>query len=28
MAAAFAQAGFDSDVHLTPVAGPAARVLA
>lgn len=28
MAQAFADAGFDSDVHLTPVAGPAARVLA
>ena len=28
MAAAFAQAGFDSDVHLTPIAGPAAAVLA
>ena len=28
MAKAFTDAGFDSDVHLTPVAGPAARVLA
>lgn len=28
MAAAFAQAGFDSDTHVTPVAGPAAAVLA
>jgi homoserine kinase len=28
MVAAFAQAGFDSDVHLTPIAGPAAGVLA
>ena len=28
MAAAFAQAGFDSDVHITPIAGPAAAVIA
>jgi homoserine kinase len=28
MAAAFAGAGFDSDIHLTPVAGPAAAVIA
>jgi len=28
MAAAFASAGFDSDVHVGPVAGPAAGVLA
>ena len=28
MAAAFAAAGLDSDLHLTPVAGPAAQVLA
>ena len=28
MAAAFAQAGFASDIHLTPVSGPAAEVLA
>ncbi len=28
MAAAFAQAGFDSDVHITPIAGPAATVIA
>ena len=28
MAAAFAQAGFGSDVHITPIAGPAAAVLA
>jgi homoserine kinase len=28
MAAAFADAGLDSDIHLSPVAGPAARVLA
>ena len=28
MAAAFAQAGFDSDVHVTPIAGPAAAVIA
>ena len=28
MAAAFAQAGFDSDVHITPIASPAAAVIA
>jgi len=28
MAAAFAEAGFDSDVHITPIAGPAATVIA
>ena len=28
MAAAFAKAGFDSDTHLTPIAGPAAAVIA
>lgn len=28
MAVAFAQAGFDSDIHLTPIAGPAAAVIA
>ena len=28
MAAAFAAAGFDSDLHLTPIGGPAAEVLA
>lgn len=28
MAAAFAHAGFDSDAHVTPIAGPAAAVLA
>ena len=28
MAAAFAQAGFGSDVHITPIAGPAAAVIA
>ncbi len=28
MAAAFAEAGFDSDVHITPIAGPAAAVIA
>jgi homoserine kinase len=28
MAAAFAQAGFDSDIHITPIAGPAAAVIA
>ena len=28
MVTAFAQAGFDSDVHITPIAGPAAAVIA
>ncbi len=28
MSAAFAAAGFDSDLHLTPIGGPAAEVLA
>ena len=28
MATAFAQTGFDSDVHITPIAGPAAAVIA
>ena len=28
MAAAFTQAGFDSDMHITPIAGPAAAVIA
>ena len=28
MSAAFSAAGFDSDVHVSPVAGPAAEVLA
>lgn len=28
MATAFAQAGFDSDIHITPIAGPAAEVIA
>jgi homoserine kinase len=28
MSAAFAQAGFNSDIHITPIAGPAAAVIA